>query len=92
VDYTAGQEQGRSALTHAILLDARQTSTHIVVSFVGTLNQCRAQKRDPGTYGSLPRSEWDARSVEPKSLLDPSGNPLSGEISVLEPIAVVAEQ
>lgn len=77
-------------MTHAILLDERQQPSYIIVSFVGTLNQCRAQKYDPGTYGSLPRSEWRAQTVEAKSLLDPNGNPLPGEIATVEPIAAVA--
>jgi hypothetical protein len=77
-------------MTHAILLDARQRPNYIIVSFVGTLNQCRAQKHDPGTYGSLPRSEWREQTIESKSLLDPNGISLSGVIATIEPIAAVA--
>lgn len=72
-------------MSHCILLDERQDQNYYVISFSGTLQQCRNLQHDPGTSWSLPKPQWVRTMVEGKNLVGPFGHVFTGQIVTLEP-------
>lgn len=71
-------------MTYSILLDIRQKADFYVLSFAGTLAECKSMQDDPGASWSLPKSDWTSEFVGPKSLKGPNQHQYQGQIAKLE--------